>query len=55
MSKILQVNVANFLYFAEIQKMTKLGAKNRFLDLKIKINLSGIQPLVHPLFFKIQI
>ena len=54
MSKILQVNVPNFFYFAEIQKMTKLGPKNRFWDLKIKINLSGIRPNLHPSFFEIQ-
>ena len=35
MSKILQVNVPNFFYFDEIPKMTKLGPKNRFWDLKI--------------------
>ena len=39
MSKILQVNVPIFFYFAEIQKLTKLGPKNRFWGLKIKINL----------------
>ena len=54
MSEIIQVNVPNFFYFAEIQKMTKLGPKNRFWDLKIKINPSRINPLIHPLFFKIE-
>ena len=53
LSEILQDNVPNF-YFAEIQKMTKLGPKNRFWDLKIKINLSGIRPNLHPSFFEIQ-
>ena len=50
---IIQVNVPNFFYFAEIQKMTKLGPKKRFWDLKIKTNPSGSHPLIHPLFFKI--
>ena len=54
MSKILQVNVPNFFYFAEIQKMTKLGPKNRFWDLKIKINPSEIRPNLNPSFFEIQ-
>ena len=54
MSKILQVNVPNFFYFAEIQKMTKFGPKKRFGDLKIKINLSGICPNLHPSFFEKQ-
>ena len=54
MSKILQVNVPNFFYFAEILKMTKLGPKNRFWDLKIKINPSEIRPNVYPSFFEIQ-
>ena len=54
MSEIIQVNVPNFFYFAEIQKMTKLGPKNRFWGLKIKINLSGIRPNLHPSFFEIQ-
>ena len=54
MSKILQVNVPNFFYFAEILKMTKLGPKNRFWGLKIKINLSGIRPNLNPSFFEIQ-
>ena len=35
MSEIIQVNVPNFFYFDEIPKMTKLGPKNRFWDLKI--------------------
>ena len=35
MSKIIQVNVPIFFYFDEIPKMTKLGPKNRFWDLKI--------------------
>ena len=43
MSKILQVAMFQFFYFAEIQKMTKLGPKNRFWGLKIKINPSGIR------------
>ena len=54
MSEIIQVNVPNFFYFAEIQKMTKLGPKNRFWDLKIKINPSGSNPTINPLFFEIQ-
>ena len=54
MSKIFQVNVPNFFYFAEIQKMTKLGPKNRFWDLEIKIDLSGICPNLNPSFFEIQ-
>ena len=54
MSEIIQVNVPNFFYFAEIQKMTKLGPKNRFWGLKIKINLSGIRPNLNPSFFEIQ-
>ena len=54
MSEIIQVNVPIFFYFAEIQKMTKLGPKNRFWDLKIKINRSGIRPDLHPSFFEIQ-
>jgi len=54
MSDIIQVNVPFFFYFTEIQKMTKLGTKNRFWDLKIKINLSGIRPNLHPSFFEIQ-
>ena len=33
MSEIIQVNVPNFVYFAEIQKMTKLGPKKQFWDL----------------------
>ena len=53
-SEIIQVNVPNFFYFAEIQKMTKLGPKNRFWDLKIKINPSGSHPTLNPLFFNIQ-
>ena len=35
MSEIIQVNVPNFFHFDEIPKMTKLGPKNRFWDLKI--------------------
>ena len=54
MSEIIQVNVPNFFYFAEIQKMTKLGPKNRFWDLKIKINLSGSHTKLNPLFFEKQ-
>merc|ERR1712219_51966 len=54
MSEIIQVNVPNFFYFAEILKTTKLGPKNRFWDLKIKINPSGINPTINPLFFEIQ-
>ena len=54
MSEIIQVNVPNFFYFAEIQKMTKLGPKNRFWDLKIKINPSGSNPAINLLFFEIQ-
>ena len=54
MSEIIQVNVPIFFYFAEIQKMTKLGPKNRFWDLKIKINPSGSNPTINPLFFEIQ-
>ena len=54
MSEIIQVNVPIFFYFAEIQKMTKLGPKNRFWDLKIKINPSGSNPKINPLFFEIQ-
>ena len=52
MSEIIQVNVPNFFYFAEIQKMTKLGPKKRFWDLKIKINLSGIHPTLNPFFLR---
>ena len=48
MSEIIQVNVPFFFHFAEIQKMTKLGPKNRFWDLKIKINPSGSHPPLHP-------
>ena len=48
MSKILQVNVPIFFYFAEILKMTKLGPKNRFWGLKININLSGtVEVILH--------
>ena len=54
MSEIIQVNVPNFFYFAEIQKMTKLGPKNRFWDPKIKINPSVSNPTINPLFFEIQ-
>ena len=54
MSEIIQVNVPNFFYFDEIPKMTKLGPKNRFWDLKIKINPSGIRPNLNPSFFEIQ-
>ena len=54
MSEIKQVNVQILFYFAEIQKMTKLGPKNRFWDLKIKINPSGIRPNLNPSFFEIQ-
>ena len=56
MSKILQVNAMFqfFFYFAEILKMTKLGPKNQFWGLKIKINLSGIRPNLNPSFFEIQ-
>ena len=52
-SEIIQVNVPNFFYFDEIPKLTKLGPKKRFWDLKIKTNPSGSHPLIHPLFFKI--
>ena len=51
MSEIKQVDVPFLFYFAEIQKMTELGPKNRFWDLKIKINLSAIRPNLHPSFF----
>ena len=44
MSEIIQVKVPIFFYFAKIQKMTKLGPKNRFWDLRIKINPSGRHP-----------
>ena len=54
MSEIIQVNVPIFFYFDEIPKMTKLGPKNRFWDLKIKINPSGICPNLNPSFFEIQ-
>ena len=54
MSKILQVHVPNFFYFAKIQKMTKSGPKNWFWDLKIKINPTGSNPTINPLFFEIQ-
>ena len=54
MSEIIQVNVPIFFYFDEIPKMTKLGPKNRFWDLKIKINPSGIRPNLNPSFFEIQ-
>ena len=54
MSKILQVNVPNFFSFAEIPKMTKLGPKNRFWDLKIKIIPSESNPTINPLIFEIQ-
>ena len=54
MSEIIQVNVPNFFYFDEIPKMTKLGPKNRFWDLKIKINPSGNRPNLNPSFFEIQ-
>ena len=37
MSEIIQVNVPNFFYFAEIPKMKKLGPKNRFWDIKNQI------------------
>ena len=53
MSEIIQVNVPIFI-FDEIPKLTKLGPKKRFWDLKIKINLSGICPNLHPSFLKIQ-
>ena len=49
MSKIIQVNVLNFFYFAKIQKKTKLGPKKRFWDLKIKINPSGSNPTKNPI------
>ena len=52
MSEIIQVNVPIFI-FDEIPKLTKLGPKKRFWDLKIKTNPSGSHPLIHPLFFKI--
>ena len=45
MSEIIQVNVPNFFYFDEIPKMTKLGPKNRFWDLKFKTTPSGCHPL----------
>ena len=35
MSEIIQVNVPIFFYFDEIPKMTKLGPKKRFWDLKV--------------------
>ena len=35
MSKIIQVNVPNFFYFAEILKMTELRPKNRFFGPEI--------------------
>ena len=53
MSEIIQINVPIVFYFAEILKMTTLGPKKRFWDLKIKTNPSGSHPLIHPLFFKI--
>ena len=43
-----------FFYFAEIQKMTKLGPENQFWDLNIKIHMSGSHPTLNPLFFEIQ-
>ena len=54
MSDIIQVNVPISIDFAEIQKMIKLGPKTRFWDLKIKINPSGSNPTINPLFFEIQ-
>jgi len=54
MSEIIQVNVPNLFYFDEIPKMIKLGPKNRFWDLKIKINPSGIRPNLNLSFFEIQ-
>ena len=48
MSEIIQVNVPIFI-FDEIPKLTKLGPKKRFWDLKIKTNPSGSHPLIHPL------
>ena len=54
MSKIIQVNVPNHFHFAKIQKMTKLGPKNWFWDLKIKINPPGYHLTLNPLSFKIQ-
>ena len=53
MSKIIQVNVP-FFYFAKIQKMTKLGPKNRFWDLKININSAGSNPTINLLFLEIK-
>ena len=53
MSEIIQVNVP-FFYFAKIQKMTKLGPKKRFWDLKIKINPSRSHSTPHLLFSEIQ-
>ena len=54
MSKILQVNVPNFFILLKSKKMTKLGPKNRFWDLKIKINRSRSNPTMNPSFFEIQ-
>ena len=55
MSEIIQVNVPIFFYFDEIPEMTKLAwPKNRFWDLKIKINPSGSNPAINLLFFEIQ-
>ena len=53
MSEIIQVNFPNFYYFNKIPKMTKLGPKTRFWDLKIKINSSGSNPTINPLFCEI--
>ena len=50
MSEIIQVNVPIFFYFDEIPKMTKLGPKNRFWDLKIKINPYEIHPNLNSTF-----
>ena len=51
---LIQINIPIFFYFDEIPKMTKLGPKNRFWDLKIKINPSEIRPNLNPSFFEIQ-
>ena len=52
-SEIIQVNVPNFFYFDEIPKMIKLGPKNGFWDLKIKINPSETHLLINIQYFYI--
>ena len=34
--EIIQVNVPNFFHFAEIQKLTKIGPKDRFLGHEVE-------------------